>query len=148
MQELQETQIWSLSQEDPLEKGTATHSIILAGRIPWTEEPGRLQSTGSQRVEHDWATFTFLDSNFSFKEHQWCTHCRHSKEGAGSAGETTCRPNSGMLGNAKAGSWIPGQVEIVISLISRQSCQTCHLDLEVQIKTMISNTVLVYASLT
>ena len=42
--------------EDPLEKGMATHSGILAWRIPWTEEPGRLQSLGSQRVAHDWAT--------------------------------------------------------------------------------------------
>ena len=39
--------------EDPLEEGMATHSIILAWRIPWTEEPGRLQSMGSQRVGHD-----------------------------------------------------------------------------------------------
>ena len=41
-----ETQVPPLGQEDPLEKGTATHSSILAWRIPWTEEPGRLQSTG------------------------------------------------------------------------------------------------------
>ena len=41
------------SREDPLEKGMATHSSILAWRIPWTEKPGRLQSMGSQRVEHD-----------------------------------------------------------------------------------------------
>ena len=47
---LQETQVQSLGQEDPLEKGMATHSSILAWRIPQTEEPGRLQSTGSQRV--------------------------------------------------------------------------------------------------
>ena len=40
-------------QEDPLEEGTATHSSILAWRIPWTEEPGGLQSMGSQRVRHD-----------------------------------------------------------------------------------------------
>ena len=40
---------------DPLEKGMATHSSILAWRIPWTEEPGRLQSMGSQRVRHDWS---------------------------------------------------------------------------------------------
>jgi len=44
--------IWSLVQEDPLEEGMATHSTILAWGIPWTEEPGRLQSLGSQRVEH------------------------------------------------------------------------------------------------
>ena len=43
---------------DPLEKGKAAHSSILAWRIPWTEEPGRLQSMGSQRVGHDWVTFT------------------------------------------------------------------------------------------
>ena len=50
MPKTQETQIQSLSQEDPLEKGMATHCIILAWRIPWTEEPGRLQSMGLQRV--------------------------------------------------------------------------------------------------
>ena len=44
----QETQVQSLGQEDPLEKEMATHSSILAWRIPWTEEPGRIQSTGSQ----------------------------------------------------------------------------------------------------
>ena len=43
----------SLGQEDPLEEGMATHASILAWRIPWTEEPGRLQSIGSQRVEHN-----------------------------------------------------------------------------------------------
>ena len=45
-----------LSQEDPLEEGMAIHSSILVWRIPWTEEPGRLQSMGLQRVRHDWAT--------------------------------------------------------------------------------------------
>ena len=48
-----ETQVRSLGQEDPLEKQMATHSSILAWKIPWTEEPGRLQSMGSQRVRHD-----------------------------------------------------------------------------------------------
>ena len=48
-----ETWIQSLGWEDSLEKGMATHSSILAWRILWTEEPGRLQSMGSQRVEHD-----------------------------------------------------------------------------------------------
>ena len=54
---MQETQVQSLDQEDPLEKGMATHSSILAWRISWTEEAGRLQSMGSQRVGHDWITF-------------------------------------------------------------------------------------------
>ena len=55
---VQETQVWSLSQEDPLEKEMATHSSILAWKILWTEEPGRPQSVGLQRVRHDWATNT------------------------------------------------------------------------------------------
>ena len=49
-----ETQVRSLSEEDPLEEGVATHSNILAWRIPWTEQTGRLQSMGSQRVGHDY----------------------------------------------------------------------------------------------
>ena len=53
---MQETWVRSLGQEDPLEKEMATHSSILAWRIPWTEEPGGLQSMGSQRVRHDWAS--------------------------------------------------------------------------------------------
>ena len=56
---VQETWVPCLGQEDPLEMGMATHTSVLAWRIPWTEEPGRLQSMGSQRVRHDWATSTF-----------------------------------------------------------------------------------------
>ena len=55
MQETQETQAQALGGEDPLEEGMATHSSIVAGRIPRTEEPGGLQSMGSQRVGQDWA---------------------------------------------------------------------------------------------
>ena len=51
--EMQESQIRSLGREDPLEKVMATHSSTLAQRIPWREEPGRLQSMESQRVGHD-----------------------------------------------------------------------------------------------
>ena len=50
---MQETQVPSLGQEDPLEKGMATHSSTLAWKIPWTEKSGRLQSMGSQRAGHD-----------------------------------------------------------------------------------------------
>ena len=50
---IQETQVRSLGQEDSLEEGMATHSSILAWIIPWTEEPGELQSIGSHRVRHD-----------------------------------------------------------------------------------------------
>ena len=53
MEETQEARIWSLGQDDPLEKEMATHCCILAWRISWTDEPGRLQSMGSQRVGHD-----------------------------------------------------------------------------------------------
>jgi len=49
----QDTQVQSLGQEDALGKGMATHSSIFAGKIPWTEEPGRLQFMGSQKVGHD-----------------------------------------------------------------------------------------------
>ena len=55
---MQEARVSSLVKEDLLEKEMATHSNILAWEIPWTEEPGRLQSVGSQRVEHDLATET------------------------------------------------------------------------------------------
>ena len=50
---MQETQVQALGWEDPLEKGMATHSGILTWRLPWTEEPGRLQSMGLQRVRHN-----------------------------------------------------------------------------------------------
>ena len=58
------TQVQSLDWEDPLEKEMATHSSILAWEIPWTEEPGRLQSMGSRRVGHDWVTSLFQDDKF------------------------------------------------------------------------------------
>ena len=50
---MQETQVRSLGKEDPLEKEIAIHSSTIAWKIPWTEEPGKLQSMGSQRVGHD-----------------------------------------------------------------------------------------------
>ena len=56
MQEMQEMWIQPLAQEDPLEEETAIHSSILAWEIPWTEEPGGLQSMGSQKVQRDWGT--------------------------------------------------------------------------------------------
>ena len=66
MQDMQEMRVWSLGRKDPLEEGMAAHSSILAWRIPWTEEPGRLQSIGSQTVdmtevtEHDVTFFLFV----------------------------------------------------------------------------------------
>ena len=62
---MRETQFQSLGQEDPLENGMATHSSILAWRIPWTEKPAGLQTLGSQRVRHDQVTNTFSSGNSS-----------------------------------------------------------------------------------
>ena len=50
-----EMRVWSVCWQDPLEEGMGTHSSILAWRVPWTEEPGRLQSMGSQRARHEWS---------------------------------------------------------------------------------------------
>ena len=60
---MQKTWVQSLGWEDPLEKGMATHATIIAWRIPWIEEPGRLQSMELQRVGHDWATIFFIVHN-------------------------------------------------------------------------------------
>ena len=71
---MQETQVRSLGWEVPLEKEMATHSSILAWRIPWMEEPGGLQSMGSQRVGHDWASshpFTSFHFLFKWSEVKW-----------------------------------------------------------------------------
>ena len=64
---MQETRVQSLSREDPLEKEMATHSSTLAWRIPWREEPGRLPSTGSQRIRHDWAISSVLPKKKSYR---------------------------------------------------------------------------------
>ena len=64
----------SLGREDPLEKGNATYSSMLAWRIPWTEEPGGLQSMGSQRVRHDLVT----------KQRGQCSPCRRAWAGGAS----------------------------------------------------------------
>ena len=70
---MRETQVRSLGQEDPLEKEMATHSSTLAWKIPWTEEPGRLQSMGSQRVRKDLVTSLkrFLSPNFKVNKQMW-----------------------------------------------------------------------------
>ena len=62
MQETQETQVRSLGWEDPLKEEMATHPSILAWKIPWTEEPGRLQSMGSQRVTEHAHAYLVLDT--------------------------------------------------------------------------------------
>ena len=59
---MQEMGVQSLGQEDPLEKEMATHSSILTGKIPWSEEPGRLWFMVLQRVEHNWSDWTCMHS--------------------------------------------------------------------------------------
>ena len=74
---MQETWVRSLGQEGPLEEEMTTHSNILAWSIPWTEEPGRLQSTWQQRVGHDWAHYlSWLtpDTQWVFSKHLLIWH--------------------------------------------------------------------------
>ena len=73
---VRETWVPSLGQEDPLEKGMATHSSTLAWKIPWTEEPGGLQSMGSQRVGYDWATSLSFLSFFLASDTQSADFCQ------------------------------------------------------------------------
>ena len=86
MQETQETWVRSLSWEDSLEEGMATHPNIHTWRIPWPEEPGGLQSLGSERVRHDWSDLACthlpsLSSSFSYSpfphHHHHCHHHHH-----------------------------------------------------------------------
>ena len=77
----------SLSWKDPLEEGMATHSSILTWRIPWKDGPDGLQSTGSQRVRHDWATNTFTFKNFTYLDKIKC--CREETESEAYTGKAT-----------------------------------------------------------
>ena len=88
---MRETWVRSLGREDPLEKEMATHSSILAWRIPWTEEPGWLQSTGSPRVGHDWVT----SPSFPFWTSQVVLMVKNSPANAGDTGDTNSIPESG-----------------------------------------------------
>ena len=65
---VQEMHVQSPGQEDPLEAGMATHSSILAWEIPWTEEPGGLQSIQSQRVGHDWSDWARMHTHITLNE--------------------------------------------------------------------------------
>ena len=79
---VQETQIRSLGQENPLQKEKATHSSILAWEIPWTEKPGRVQSMGSQRVGHDWTTNIHTSHAAAAKSLQSCPTLRDPIDGS------------------------------------------------------------------
>ena len=97
---MQENQVPSLGWKDPLEKEMATHSRILAWRIPWTKEPGGLQSIGPQRVRHDWATNTFTITSHSLK-YSVCTMgtCQGTQ-----AGPRGCRSQSPCPSPSRSGS--------------------------------------------
>ena len=82
---MQETQVQSLGREDPLENGMATHSSILVWRIPWIEEPGGPQSTGSQTAGYDWVTSTVTALFFTRLE----PHCPEYKQGKRRKYQTT-----------------------------------------------------------
>ena len=71
---MRETWVWYLGQEDPLEKEMAAHTSTLAWKIPWTEEPGRLQPKGSQRVWHNWATSLSL---YQVKGDLYCLNAKN-----------------------------------------------------------------------
>ena len=81
---MQETQVWSLRQEDPLEKEMATHSSTLAWKIPWMEKPDRLQSMVPQRVGHNWATWLSLSAWQSGLRHWIKTPVSSGRRGTGS----------------------------------------------------------------
>ena len=85
---MRETWVGSLDQEDPLEKEMATHSSILAWRIPWTEEPGGLQSTGSQRVGHNWVIKSNTEYTYVYTHVPRLPWWLSSKESACSARDT------------------------------------------------------------
>ena len=76
---LWETQVWSLDWEDPLEKGMATHCSILTWRVPWTEEPGGLQSLGSHNIRHDWEINTCRWFRFVLKSKNLCIRLSPSR---------------------------------------------------------------------
>ena len=94
MQEVQEIQILSLGQEDPLEEEWQPTPVFLPGLIPWTAKPGRLQSMGLQRVRHDWSDWTCTHSY----THTYINICicifTHFKKQEGNAPHSGCVPSS------------------------------------------------------
>ena len=97
---MQKTQVQSLGQEDPLEQGITTHSSILAWRIPWTEEPGGLQSWGQQRdMTEQLSTFTFISFNWST-----CPSCPSLN--LADLPMPTSRLRSGVFSSRKPNRWL------------------------------------------
>ena len=98
---MQETWVWSLGWEYPLKKGMATHSSILAGSIPWTEEPGGLQSMGWQTVGHNWMINTHTHTHtFRVGLPWWLS----GKDPPANAGDTSLIPGSGRSPGERNGN--------------------------------------------
>ena len=108
MQEMQDTWVRSLDQEDPLEEGMATHSSILAWSIPWTEEPGGLQSMGPQRAGHNCVTdhtytHTHTQTRLILRTIQPGRYHYPCLRGDGEAGGPGCSPSNPLSRSWKAG---------------------------------------------
>ena len=97
---IQKTQVWSLGWKDFVEKGIAPYSSILAWKIPWTEEPGRLQSMGPQRVGHNWA-HTRTHTIGHYLAIKWCF------PGGSEVKASAC--NAGDLGSIPGSGRFPGE---------------------------------------
>ena len=105
---MQDTRVQSLGREDPLEKEMATHSCILAWRIPWSEEPCGLQSMGSQSVRQDWPTFTYLSTKgIYYKKTRWLPESRRRRIGPIKQGETKGGQALGIITKVSTGKvWL------------------------------------------
>ena len=121
---MQEAWVWSLGQEDPLEKSMATHSSILARRIPKTEEPGELQSQCSKRVGQDLVTNIFTSYTHKLKERRQYPHRPH-----GCCGQGHSDPPSGLweagfaVSRGQEAPWFPQEDAIVLFFNNPTGCQ-------------------------
>ena len=112
-----ETLVWFLGQEDPLEEGVATHSSVLAWKVPWTEGPGGLQCLGSQRVGQSWASDTHTKQGAAGKDASilfpfplsdllpappWQTHRKQSAAEPGGCSPVESRPQGNKTGQRRA----------------------------------------------
>ena len=116
---MQEIRVQSLGQEDLLEKEMATHSSILAWKIPWTEEPGRLQSMGSQKVGDDWVTSLSL----SLTQWTWVWACSRRWWRTGSL--VCCSPWG--LKESDTTEWLKNNNNINIHILTTISWKLSHL---------------------
>ena len=102
-------QVWFLGREDPLEADLATHSSILSWRIPWTEEPGELQSTGLHRVEYNWNDLAHTDNHM-------CEPLSSELHSAGSVN------TSGMKSRCPGPHVLLKKMEVLSFCLLRSSC--------------------------